>query len=315
MENLLFEKYKTSEVTNTRRVIHTPSAFVRENFFHLQEAGCLRSLKPHQSTRRGLQSYLFLIVLSGSGSISYRNPLQSRRGSPAKPDNTAPRTSSAAARAVTTVSAGAGDCFFLDCMGEYTHISSADDPWELLWIHFSGPQAGAYYSCFLEQHDWHFRSAHLPELSSAVWNIIRSHEEPSDDTGLLTAQQIVNILTIICTETDAREAGSSPLFDKLKAVQQHLDAHYTEPISLDRLAGEFYISKYYLAREFKKAFGITIIQYLLTKKITNAKELLRYSNSSIEDIARLCGIDDPSYFNKVFKKMEGCTASEYRRRW
>ena len=46
-----------------------------------------------------------------------------------------------------------------------------------------------------------------------------------------------------------------------------------------------------------------------------AGTLLRYSNSSIEEIAHLCGIDDASYFNKVFRKMEGCTASEYRKRW
>ena len=51
------------------------------------------------------------------------------------------------------------------------------------------------------------------------------------------------------------------------------------------------------------------------QKITRAKELLRYSNASIEEIASLCGIDDASYFNKVFKKLEGCTASEYRKRW
>ena len=44
---------------------------------------------------------------------------------------------------------------------------------------------------------------------------------------------------------------------------------------------------------------------MLAKRINNAKELLRYSNSSIEEIAHLCGIDDASYFNKVFRKMEG----------
>ena len=98
-------------------------------------------------------------------------------------------------------------------------------------------------------------------------------------------------------------------------ILRYLNEHYTENISLDQLADQFYISKYYLSREFKKEFGTTIIQYLLTKKITNAKELLRYSNDSIETIAQHCGIDDASYFNKVFKKIEGCTASEYRRRW
>ena len=89
----------------------------------------------------------------------------------------------------------------------------------------------------------------------------------------------------------------------------------TENISLDQLAEQFFISKYYLSREFKKEFGTTVIQYVLAKRINNAKELLRYSNSSIEEIAHLCGIDDASYFNKVFRKMEGCTASEYRKRW
>ena len=79
---------------------------------------------------------------------------------------------------------------------------------------------------------------------------------------------------------------------KLKQILHYLDEHYTETISLDFLAEEFYISKYYLAREFKKEYGTTIIRYVLAKKITHAKELLRYSNSSIEEIARLCGMDD-----------------------
>ena len=48
MRDSFFEKYKTSEVTNTRRVINTPSAFTREHFFYIQEAGYLKSLKPHR---------------------------------------------------------------------------------------------------------------------------------------------------------------------------------------------------------------------------------------------------------------------------
>lgn len=294
MRDSFFEKYKTSEVTNTRRVINTPAPFTRANFFYIQEAGYLKSLKPHLSRRSGLKSYLFLVVLSGSGEVAYRDGASDNRLSP--------------------VSAKAGDCFFLDCESEYTHISSEDDPWELMWIHFYGPQADAYYTYFREQHAWHFHTNNLSELTSAIQSVIRYHEEPTDDTDLLTAQQIVNILTLICTESEDNNDDSA-LTNKLKSILHYLDEHYTEDISLDQLAEQFYISKYYLSREFKKEYGTTIIQYVLTKKITNAKELLRYSNSSIEEIARLCGIDDASYFNKVFKKMEGCTASEYRKRW
>lgn len=291
MDKPFFEKYKTSEVTNTRSVINTPSAFTREHFFYIQEAGYLKSLKPHLSRRSGLPSYLFFVVLSGSGEVSYREP----SGGP-----------------VTVSPANTGDCFFWDCTGEYTHISTDEDPWELLWIHFYGPQTSGYYSYFREHRHWQFRSRHFTELTSAIQNIIRYNEEPTDDTDILTAQQIVTILTLICTESDER---NELLSDKLKDILHYLDEHYTEHISLDMLSERFFISKYYLSREFKKEYGTTVIQYVLTKKITNAKELLRYSNYSIEEIAALCGIDDASYFNKVFRKMEGCTASEYRRRW
>ena len=294
MKNSLFEKYKTSEVTNTRRVICTPGQFTRDHFFYIQEAGYLKSLQPHLSKRSGLKSYLFMIVLSGSGTVSYKD------ASPEK---------------ASAVSAMAGDCFFLDCSKEYTHISSENDSWELLRIHFYGPQAEGYYSYFCEHNDWHFRSQHLNELTACITRILEMHEHRNDDTDIVVANEITHILTLISTSPKEPERNDSELEIKLKHITSYLDEHYTENISLDFLAEQFYISKYYLSREFKKEHGTTIIQYLLTKKITHAKELLRYSNSSIEDIAALCGIDDASYFNKVFKKLEGCTASEYRKRW
>lgn len=59
MQKLFFEKYKTSEVTNTRSVINTLRIYP-QNFFHIQEAGYLKSLKSHLSRRSELNSYLFL---------------------------------------------------------------------------------------------------------------------------------------------------------------------------------------------------------------------------------------------------------------
>jgi AraC-like DNA-binding protein len=296
METSYFEKYKTSEVTNTRRVICTPSAFARQHFFYLQEAGYLKNTRPHLSRRKGLDSYLFLIVLSGEGHVSYT--LSGTSGE----------------SVAQTHPAVPGDCFYLDCTREYSHISSEANPWELLWIHFNGSQAAAYYDYFAERSSWHLHPLHLSELIAAIDTILALNETRSENTEILTSQQIVNIFTILSTE-QLRETDDSRLKEKLKNIVSYLDGHYTEDISLDRLSQMFFISKYYLSREFKKEYGMTVIQYILSKKITCAKELLRYSNSSIEEIATLSGIGDPSYFNKVFRKLEGCTASEYRKKW
>ena len=312
MKKTYFEKYQTSEATNTRRVICTPPAFTREHFFHVQEAGYLKSLKPHLSKRSGLKSYLFMIVLSGSGTVSYKVGSERSRGAGAGPSH-----ERGLATRHTIVEAKAHDCFFLDCTNEYTHISSQDDPWELMWVHFYGPQAAAYYAYFSEHNSWHFRSSAVNELIGCIETILGLHESRTEDTDILAANQIHQILSYICSGASGSgdDVGSSVLNSKLQDILRYLDEHFTENISLDALAEQFFISKYYLSREFKKEFGTTIIQYVLMKKINYAKELLRYSNSSIEEIARLCGIDDASYFNKVFKKLEGGTASEYRRKW
>ena len=288
MRKLYFENYQTSEITNTRRVICTPPAFTREHFFHVQEAGYLKSLRPHLSKRKGLNSYLIMLVLSGSGVVTYNG---------------------------VAVTACAQDCFFLDCANEYTHISSENDPWELLWIHFYGPQAEGYYTYFSEHSDWHFRITKPNELITAIETILQLHENRNENTDILAANQITNILTLIATEASDKSAVPPTLGTKLQDIRIYLDNHYTEEISLDFLSELFFISKYYLSREFKREFGTTIIQYILLKKITYAKERLRYSDSSIEEIAHQCGIEDAIYFNKVFRKLEGCTASEYRKKW
>ena len=183
-ENIRPPRSPIPDVSSTRR-----RRFTRSNFFYIQEAGYLKSLKPHLSHRSGLQSYLFLVILSGSGEVAYRdipaNARASRGTSLAQKKASADaggRSTGSDKRAgsLITVPASPGDCFFLDCRGEYTHISSEDDPWELMWIHFYGPQADAYYTYFREQQNWHFHTSHLAELTAAIQSVIRFHEEPSD---------------------------------------------------------------------------------------------------------------------------------------
>jgi AraC-like DNA-binding protein len=67
--------------------------------------------------------------------------------------------------------------------------------------------------------------------------------------------------------------------------------------------------------EFKNIFGISPNQYVITKRITMAKRLLRFSDMTLEEISEKCGFYDPSYLNKQFKSSEGLTASEFRRKW
>ena len=83
--------------------------------------------------------------------------------------------------------------------------------------------------------------------------------------------------------------------------------------SLGQLAREAGYSKNQLMRLFRQYLGTTPIQYILQKKMEYAKGMLLYSNLSITEIAYHTGYTDIAYFTKTFKKLNGCTPTEYRK--
>ena len=102
---------------------------------------------------------------------------------------------------------------------------------------------------------------------------------------------------------------------KVNEVKKYLDEHYTEKFSLDELSERFFISKYHLSREFHQYYGTTLNQYVISRRLTQAKKLLRFSALTLDEIARSCGFYDASYLNRQFKNSEGITASEFRKKW
>ena len=288
-----FERYRKSEVTETSRVICTPSEIAKRTFFYIQEAGYLKSLKPHLGTRSSLDSYLYLIVLSGKGTIICN-------GCNNKSEH---------------FQANAQDCFLIDCHKEYSHISSPQHPWELMWLHFNSPLASFYYRYIIQKNGNRFQTSYIGPIIDAIHQIIDLNKSSSENAELLTSQLITNILTWSVSGHLTNSSIHTSIKEKLTQVLDYMEQHFTEPITLDSLSGHFFISKYHLSREFKKEYGQTIVQYLLNKRVTYSKELLRFTDMSISEIARACGIGEPNYFNKVFKGAEGMTASEYRKKW
>ncbi|MBN2880288.1 MAG: response regulator [Clostridia bacterium] len=102
--------------------------------------------------------------------------------------------------------------------------------------------------------------------------------------------------------------------DLLVKAVSFIDEHYSEEsISLDRVAREVNISPNYFSAMFSQESGQTFVEYLTNKRIDEAKRMLRSSNRRSSEVAFAVGYKDPHYFSFVFKKVAGCTPSEYRR--
>lgn len=102
---------------------------------------------------------------------------------------------------------------------------------------------------------------------------------------------------------------------ELVEIKNYLDEHYTDKISLDDLAERFFINKFYLSKIFKETYGTTVNNYLISKRITRAKQLLRFTDMTVEEIGVAIGMGGANYFSRMFRKVEGSSPSEYRKQW
>lgn len=95
-------------------------------------------------------------------------------------------------------------------------------------------------------------------------------------------------------------------------VANYVRHHLSEPIGVDAMAEELYLSRPYLSAKFKQETGMTLTDYILNEKTEEAKRLLRYSDKSASAIASYLGFSSHGHFIKVFKKYAGLTPQEYR---
>jgi len=84
-----------------------------------------------------------------------------------------------------------------------------------------------------------------------------------------------------------------------------------EPIELDAIARECFVSKFHLSKLFKKHTGMTIWGYRAFLRIQKAKQLLWVDGKNVTDACYACGFTDPSYFIKIFRRTTGCTPRQW----
>lgn len=93
----------------------------------------------------------------------------------------------------------------------------------------------------------------------------------------------------------------------------YIGAHLCEPLTLDEIAAALYVSKCYLCRAFSRAVGMTVMEYIGSRRLVLAKQLLAETSKSISEIAVEAGFSGFSYFSNYFRRAEGKTPSVYRR--
>lgn len=113
-----------------------------------------------------------------------------------------------------------------------------------------------------------------------------------------------------CIELDHRKR--TPVPDMCKKLIDYMAEHFTEPMTLDTLASEFCVSKFYISRIFSEKIKMNFNQYLSSLRAEYASRLIRTTNDSLTDICYNAGFGSQRTFNRVFHSVYGLSPKEYR---
>ena len=158
----------------------------------------------------------------------------------------------------------------------------------------------------------HYESA---EISGCLRNILREMEQKN--TGYEdVCQAYMEILVIRLMRSTSLAVPQEPPVASANrqcaAVRRYIDLHFKEPLTLEQLAEEGHMNKYYLSHAFKREYGVSPINYLISRRIEESKYLLAETDLSMSQVAQLLGFSSLSYFSQVFRRTQGISPKEYR---
>ena len=159
----------------------------------------------------------------------------------------------------------------------------------------------------------------LPHLRAAM-GAVDAELTAGGAGGRLAAESLANILAVHLIrhlsaprQPERRRDGVLPR-GRLRAVVEYIEGHLDANPSLEQMAAVVGLNPYHFARQFKAATGLPPHQYIITRRVERAKQLLQTrSDFSLAEVAADAGFSDQSQFSHHFKRQVGVTPRQFRR--
>ena len=209
-----------------------------------------------------------------------------------------------------TVRAGQG---FLILPGETTfYQADAQDPWHYAWVGYRGHMAEALTrKAGLDEHRRVFTAAN----ARAVWQILTDIREDSRTLRLNQLSATGSLLRFIAHIAPLQDPQSdiSPAQSYCDKAIWYLEGNYDRAVSIQETADFVGLSRSHLYRLMREECGKTPKEMLLCIRMRHAQQLLRESTLSLDEIARLIGLQTGAQLGLAFRQHFGFTPGSYRK--
>lgn len=197
----------------------------------------------------------------------------------------------------------------------HTELGSRKNPWEYIALGIEGLQFSSSENRGPEDYSIHHMESRHRQISSCLDSILREAKQQEDNFGLI-CQKLMELLLLYISRHTRRELLAAPpkkSSRECRLVEQYINEHYAEDITLDSLSAMTHINKYYLAHAFKDYKGLSPISYLTGKRLSEAMHLLETTNYPVTKIAGMVGYSSQSYFSQAFRNLSGMSPNQYRK--
>ena len=155
---------------------------------------------------------------------------------------------------------------------------------------------------------------HLVELFQALE---RNKDDGSFGSDIRQITALLELLLWVAPALHASSAGEAIQnkdFMRVSPILDYIRARLSEPLTLDQIAGEFFISKHYLCRIFKSATGFSVMEYIIYSRVLMVRQLLQ-QGVSVQQAGELSGFSDNSHFIRTFGHLTGVTPGRYAKEY
>ena len=187
------------------------------------------------------------------------------------------------------------ECIFVSCHPEYEYVRKALIMGSMDYV--------------LKPVDYEEMDRILEEASRRIGER-KSVGTVTDGSGYIKPAETVGLHS----DAPAEEIPDHPLSDAIRDAVEYIDVHLDRNMSISEIAEVAHLNPQYFMRTFKKETGKPVLEYITERRLRKARELLAQTNLPITEVALAAGYDNFSYFSKLFKRNEGVTPSDFRKK-
>lgn len=151
----------------------------------------------------------------------------------------------------------------------------------------------------------------------SLFDLLFEEAQHKRDQYQQATQQLLTVLVVWVHRLNKENTTLNKVRDAESlaiGIKEYLDIHYLRHLTLQEIATEFHLSPYYISHVFHRKYNDSPINYILNRRMAEARQMLVSTKLKISVIAHLLGYENANYFTILFTRLMTESPSQYRKR-